>query len=110
LESTATLTEAIELMDNSKAGAVLLMKDDAVYALMLEELIELEKSNPSNTVPPRTALSASRRIFDYDFLSRNVELDEFRKILETSTSQEWIVLDASNKIYGVAYRKDQDLL
>jgi Zn-dependent protease len=110
LESTATLTEAIELMDNSKAGAVLLMKDDSVHALMLEELIELEKSNPSNTVPTRTALSASRRIFDYDFLSRNVELDEFRKILETSTSQEWIVLDASNKIYGVAYRKDQDLL
>jgi Zn-dependent protease len=110
LESTATLTEAIELMDNSKAGAVLLMKDDAVYSLMLEELIELEKSNPSNNVPPRIALSASRRIFDYDFLSRNIELDVFRKILETSTSQEWIVLDASNKIYGVAYRKDQDLL
>lgn len=110
LESTASLTEAIELMDNSKAGAVLLMKDDAVYALVLEELIEAERSNPSSTVPPRTALSASRRIFDYDFLPKDIEVADFRKILETSTSQEWIVLDAFNKIYGVAYRKDQELL
>jgi Zn-dependent protease len=110
LESTATLTEAIELMDNSRAGAVLLMKDDAVYALVLEELIDLERSNPSKSESPRTALSASRRIFDYDFMSRNVEIAEFRKIIETSTAQEWIVLDASNKIFGVAYRKDQDLL
>jgi hypothetical protein len=97
-------------MDNSRAGAVLLMKDDAVYALVLEELIDLERSNPSKSESPRTALSASRRIFDYDFMSRNVEIAEFRKIIETSTAQEWIVLDTSNKIFGVAYRKDQDLL
>lgn len=109
LDSTATITEAIELMDNSKAGAILLMKDEAVYALVLEELIELEKSSSKVAIATRTALSASRRIFDYDFLSQSVDITEFRKILETSTSQEWIVLDATDKIYGVAYRKDQGL-
>lgn len=109
LDSTATITEAIELMDNSKAGAILLMKDEAVYALVLEELIELEKSSNKEAIDTRTALSASRRIFDYDFLSQSVDITEFRKILDTSTSQEWIVLDATNKIYGVAYRKDQGL-
>jgi Zn-dependent protease len=110
LDSTISLNTAIELMENSKAGAVLLLKDDSVYALVLEEFLSLATNLPTtqNQDGSAQALAASRRIFDYDFIPRDISYEDFAKLLETSTSQEWVVLDSSGKIYGVAYRKDQD--
>lgn len=97
------VSEAIELLQSAAADALLIEADGVIKGIVNRGLLH------DVTSIDKPVIEIARQAFDADYISRFITESEFKQLLTPGVGNEWIVRDAINRIYGVAYRDEQEL-
>ncbi len=106
VDETASCAEAITGMELKRAGSVLVTKAGEIVGLVLNSaLLSVPESARSTT----SVSAVARRVFQHDYISKDIPLADYKLALNSQGNSGFIVLDEFEKIYGVAFPEDQDI-
>lgn len=97
IDSGTNLQEALLSMKQAGAGAIVVMSGKPIG--IVRESAHLETT-------PGDVQTFARRIDESDVISKDSTLIDSEGYLANRAAQEWLVVDADNKIYGVLMRSD----
>lgn len=97
VEAGTNLQDALDSMNMAGAGAIVVMQGMPIGIVRQSAYSETDSGDVQYF---------ARKIDETDVISKDSTLDACATYLENLAAQEWLVVDASNKIYGVLMRSD----